>query len=190
MFRYLIPLVVFVVVAGFLWVGLKLNPSVVPSPYIDKPAPEFSLPLLNNPELQFAKQDMLGRVWLMNVWGSWCPACATEHPLLVQYARSGQVPILGFNWRDDPAAAKAWLAQRGDPYEINIMDRDSKSAIDFGVYGAPETFVIDKQGVIRHKVIGPITPNHLQECLIPLVQKLQAAAEQDVVTRDVVKGCG
>ena len=172
-----------------MWVGLNRNPSEVPSPFINKPAPQFSLPQLHNPQASFSTQEMLGKVWLLNVWASWCVACRTEHPLLVQFARSGLVPIYGLNYKDEPAAAQSWLADLGNPYQLSPMDRDGKVGIDYGVYGVPETFVIDKQGIIRHKVIGPVTPARMQDCVIPLVKKLQAAGPQTIVTRDEVKGC-
>jgi cytochrome c biogenesis protein CcmG/thiol:disulfide interchange protein DsbE len=188
--RYLIPLVVFVAVTGFLWVGLSLNPREVPSPFIDKPAPDFSLPILHEPETRFSNKDMLGKVWLLNVWASWCVACRVEHPLLVQLSRANLVPTYGLNYKDEPDEARNWLNQLGDAYVASLIDYDGKVGIDYGVYGVPETFVIDKQGVIRHKVIGPVTPAALDECVLPLVKKLQAAAPQAVVTREEVEGCG
>lgn len=187
--RYLIPLVVFVAVTGFLWVGLSLNPREVPSPFINKLAPDFSLPKLHEPEIQFSSQDMLGKVWLLNVWASWCVACRSEHPLLVQLSRAKLVPIYGLNYKDEPDDAKNWLNQLGDAYVASLSDYEGKVGIDYGVYGVPETFVIDKQGVIRHKVIGPVTPAALDECVLPLVRKLQEATLQAVVMRGEVEGC-
>ena len=187
--RFLIPLVIFVVLSGFLWVGLSLNPREVPSPFIDKPAPDFALKELHKTEASFSNKDMLGKVWLLNVWASWCTACRTEHPLLVQFARANPVPMIGLNYKDEPDEARQWLQALGDPYVTSIMDYEGKVGIDYGVYGVPETFVIDKQGVIRHKVIGPVTPARMQDCVIPLVEKLQAASPQMVVTRKEVKGC-
>jgi cytochrome c biogenesis protein CcmG/thiol:disulfide interchange protein DsbE len=187
--RYLVPLIVFVVVAGFLWVGLGLNPREVPSPFIDKPAPAFTLQKLHEPEARFSNTDMRGQVWLLNVWASWCVACRSEHPLLVQLSRANLVPIYGLNYKDVPSDAKRWLQQLGDPYVTSLVDYEGKVGIDYGVYGVPETFVIDKQGVIRHKVIGPVTPSALDNCVLPLVKKLQEASAQTVVTREVIKGC-
>ena len=187
--RYLIPLIVFVVVAGFLWVGLSLNPREVPSPFIDKSAPAFALKKLHAPEVEFSNKDMLGQVWLLNVWASWCVACRSEHPLLVQLSRANLVPIYGLNYKDSPVDAKEWLAQLGNPYVDSMMDLEGRVGIDYGVYGVPETFVIDKQGVIRHKVIGPVTPSILDECVLPLVKKMQEASAQTVVTRKEVAGC-
>ncbi len=189
MLRYIVPLVVFLGVAGFLLKGLDLNPREVPSPFIDKPAPIFSLPKLHEPDVQFASKDMLGKVWLLNVWASWCVACRSEHPLLVQLSRANLVPIYGLNYKDEPSDAKNWLRQLGDAYVSSVSDYDGKVGIDYGVYGVPETFVIDKQGIIRHKVIGPVTPAELDNCVLPLVEKLQQASAQTVVTRKDVEGC-
>jgi len=132
---------------------------------------------------------MLGKVWLLNVWASWCVACRSEHPLLVQLSRANIVPIYGLNYKDVPTEGKSWLAQLGNPYTASLIDYEGKVGIDYGVYGVPETFVIDKQGVIRHKVIGPVTPSALDNCVLPLVKKLQQASAQQVITRDTVEGC-
>ena len=187
--RYLVPLIVFIVVAGFLYVGLSLDPREVPSPFINKPAPNFTLQKLHEPETTFSNKDMLGKVWLLNVWASWCVACRSEHPLMVQLSRANLVPIYGLNYKDVPSAAKNWLRQLGNPYIASLIDYEGNVGINYGVYGVPETFVIDKQGVIRHKVIGPVTPSILDDCVLPLVKKMQEASAQTVVTRDEVKGC-
>lgn len=189
MLRYIVPLVVFLAVAAFLLKGLNLNPHEVPSPFINKPAPAFSLQKLHEPESRFASKDMLGKVWLLNVWASWCVACRSEHPLMVQLSRANLMPIYGLNYKDAPSDAKRWLDQLGNPYIESMVDYEGKVGIDYGVYGVPETFVIDKQGIIRHKVIGPITPAILDNCVLPLVKKLQDAPAQQVVTRDTVEGC-
>jgi cytochrome c biogenesis protein CcmG, thiol:disulfide interchange protein DsbE len=189
MFRYMVPLVIFLVVSVFLLVGLDLKPREVPSPFINKAAPAFSLPNLHQPATQFSTKDMLGKVWLMNVWASWCAACRSEHPLLVQLSRANIVPIYGLNYKDEPADAINWLQQLGDAYVASLSDYDGRVGINYGVYGVPETFVIDKQGVIRHKVIGPVTPAILDDCVLPLVKKLQQATAQQVVTRDSVEAC-
>ncbi|HHI94640.1 MAG TPA: DsbE family thiol:disulfide interchange protein [Gammaproteobacteria bacterium] len=189
MLRYIVPLLVFLVVAVFLGVGLDLNPREVPSPLIDKPAPVFNLPKLHALETSFSSKEMLGKVWLLNVWASWCVACRSEHPLLVQLSRANFVPIYGLNYKDEPNEAKSWLQQLGDPYVASLSDYEGKVGIDYGVYGVPETFVIDKQGVIRHKVIGPVTPAALDNCVLPLVEKLQQASAQAVVKRTEVEGC-
>ncbi|MBI3371855.1 MAG: DsbE family thiol:disulfide interchange protein [Betaproteobacteria bacterium] len=171
--RYLIPLVIFIVLVGFLAVGLQLNPREVPSPLIDKPAPPFSLPQLADPQRQLSQKDLLGQVWVLNVWASWCVSCREEHPLLVDFSRSKLVPLYGLNYKDKRNEALAWLKQFGDPYSQSIMDADGRIGIDYGVYGVPETYVIDKQGVIRYKRIGPVTREILDAKILPLVRKLQ-----------------
>ena len=172
--RYLLPLIVFVVLLGFLAVGLKLDPREVPSPLIDKPAPAFKLARLDAPEQQIALQDMKGKVWLLNVWASWCVACRIEHPLLVELAGTNAVPIYGLNYKDQRQDALGWLAKHGNPYVASLSDTEGLVGIDFGVYGVPETFVIDKTGTIRLKHIGPITPDVLRDTILPLVKKLNA----------------
>ena len=173
MMRYLIPLFAFMILAAFLLVGLTLNPRQVPSPLIDKPAPVFQLNHLHEPEKVMASQDNLGKVWMLNVWASWCVACRDEHPLLVQLANSGIVPIYGLNYKDERTTAMQWLKRYGDPYTISIVDQDGKVGIDYGVYGVPETYVIDKKGIIRHKQIGPVTVDALEKTIIPLILELQ-----------------
>jgi cytochrome c biogenesis protein CcmG/thiol:disulfide interchange protein DsbE len=173
MMRYLLPLVAFIVLAAFLLVGLTLNPRQVPSPLIDKPAPVFQLNHLHEPEKVMASGDNLGKVWLLNVWASWCVACRDEHPLLVQLANSGVVPIYGLNYKDERTTAMQWLRRYGDPYTISIVDSDGKVGIDYGVYGVPETYIIDKKGIIRHKQIGPVTVDSLQKTILPLIIELQ-----------------
>ncbi len=171
--RYIIPLAVFGVLVAFLGVGLGLNPREVPSPLIDKPAPAFQLAQLQQPDRPFAQKDMLGKVWLLNVWASWCVSCREEHPVLVELAKSNAVPIYGLNYKDSRNDALAWLKQFGDPYALSIMDGDGRVGINYGVYGVPETFVIDKAGIIRYKQIGPVTPQALEQKILPLVRKLQ-----------------
>ena len=172
--RYLLPLAVFIVLLGFLAVGLSLKPREIPSPLVDKPAPAFSLPLLAAPEQQLSLQDLRGKVWLLNVWASWCVACRIEHPLLVELSGTGSVPIYGLNYKDKRDDAVAWLAKFGNPYVASLSDSDGLVGIDYGVYGVPETFVIDKHGVIRMKHIGPVTPEVLRDEILPLVKKLGA----------------
>ncbi|MGZ8273811.1 MAG: DsbE family thiol:disulfide interchange protein [Burkholderiaceae bacterium] len=171
--RFLIPLALFIVLAGFLLRGLFLNPREVPSPLINKPAPQFSLAQLAQPDRPFAPQDMKGQVWLLNVWASWCVACRQEHPLLVELARRKAVPIIGLNYKDKPDAATGWLAQFGDPYNLSVKDNDGRVGIDYGVYGVPETFLIDKAGVIRFKQIGPITEEVWTKKMQPLIEELR-----------------
>ncbi len=173
--RYLLPLAVFLVVAGFLAVGLNRDPREVPSPLVDKPAPAFKLPRLDAPEQMISTQDLRGQVWLLNVWASWCVACRQEHPLLVDLARAGTVKVYGLNYKDKREDAIGMLRKTGDPYVKSVSDTEGLVGIDYGVYGVPETFVIDKQGVIRYKQIGPITPEALRDTLLPLIKKLEAS---------------
>jgi cytochrome c biogenesis protein CcmG, thiol:disulfide interchange protein DsbE len=172
--RYLIPLALFVVLAAFLGVGLKLNPREVPSPLIDKPAPAFSLPLLNEPTQQLAVAELKGQVWVLNAWASWCAPCVAEHPYVTQMARNSGVKVIGLNYKDKREDAQAWLQKNGNPYSTVVADRDGRAAIEYGMYGMPETFVVDKAGVIRFKHIGPITAEVLQDKLLPLLKKLNA----------------
>jgi cytochrome c biogenesis protein CcmG/thiol:disulfide interchange protein DsbE len=169
-----IPLLIFGVLLGFLAVGLSLNPREIPSPLINKPAPAFSLPALDAPDQKISAQDLRGKVWVLNVWASWCVACRIEHPLLVEFSKAGMVPIYGLNYKDKRDDAIRWLVNFGNPYIRSLSDIDGLVGIDFGVYGVPETFVIDKQGVIRMKHIGPVTPEVLRDEIIPLVRKLGA----------------
>jgi cytochrome c biogenesis protein CcmG/thiol:disulfide interchange protein DsbE len=171
--RYLLPLGVFILLLVFLGVGLNLNPHEVPSPLIGKPAPAFILPALDNPAATFAQKDMLGKVWLLNVWASWCVACREEHPLLVEFSRTGAVPIVGLDYKDARVDGMRWLQDMGNPYQTVAFDAEGRVGIDYGVYGVPETYVIDRQGVIRYKQIGPITPEILRDKVMPLVKELQ-----------------
>lgn len=173
MMRFIWPFVIFVVLAGFLFVGLGLNPREVPSPLIDKPAPTFTLSQLHDPSRQFSTEEMKGQVWLLNVWASWCVSCRQEHPVLMDLARQNIVPIYGLDYKDKRADGLAWLRDGGDPYVLSIMDVEGRIGIDYGVYGVPETYVIDKQGVIRYKQIGPVTVQSLKEKILPLVAELQ-----------------
>lgn len=172
--KYLLPLALFLGLAIFFAVGLTRDPRTVPSPFIDKPAPQFRLEQLHRPQLAFTPEEMKGKVWMLNVWASWCVSCRVEHPLLVDMARKRIVPIVGLNYKDKRDDGVAWLAKFGDPYELSAWDFDGRVGIDYGVYGVPETFVIDKQGVIRHKQIGPITPESLEKTILPLIRKLNA----------------
>ena len=174
MARYLVPLGIFLVLVVFLGVGLGLNPRQVPSPLIDRPAPAFVLPQLHSPEKPIGPEALRGQVWLLNVWASWCVSCRQEHPVLIDLAKSGEVPIYGLNYKDQREDALRWLLQWGDPYKLSIMDVKGATGIDYGVYGVPETFVIDKAGIIRYKQIGPLTPEILRDKILPLVRKLNA----------------
>jgi cytochrome c biogenesis protein CcmG/thiol:disulfide interchange protein DsbE len=170
--RYLTPLVLFLALAALLYKGLALNPREVPSPLIGKPAPEFSLPELKDTSRQLSHSDFLGKVSLLNVWATWCVSCRAEHPLLMQLARQG-VTIYGLDYKDNREDAKRWLQRFGDPYVANAFDADGRVGIDWGVYGTPETFVIDQRGIIRHKHIGPLTEEAIQGEILPLIQKLK-----------------
>ena len=172
--KYLVPLALFLGLAAFFAVGLMRDPRTVPSPFIDKPAPAFRLDRLGEPGVAFTPQDMTGKVWLLNVWASWCASCRVEHPVLVDMAKKNLVPIVGLNYKDRREDALKWLARYGDPYALSAYDLEGKVGIDYGVYGAPETFVIDKQGVIRYKQIGPITNEALEKTILPLIRKLNA----------------
>lgn len=171
--RFTIPLLIFGVIAAFLYKGMYMNPREIPSPLIGKSVPEFSLPLLEQPETQITNQDLLGKPYLLNVWATWCVSCRAEHGALVQLARTGKVDIYGLNWKDDSAKAQSWLSQLGNPYVANIFDKKGRTAIDLGVYGAPETFVVDSQGIIHHKHAGPVTPQLITETLLPMIEELK-----------------
>ncbi|HKO88136.1 MAG TPA: DsbE family thiol:disulfide interchange protein [Burkholderiales bacterium] len=172
--KYLLPLGVLGVVVAFLFVGLRLKPSEVPSPFIGKQAPAFALPRLHEPAEIFKPEQMQGKVWLFNVWASWCVSCRAEHPILIDLAKRNVVPIIGLNYKDRPADAKTWLKQLGNPYALSVSDLDGRVGIDFGVYGVPETFVIDKRGLVQYKHIGPVSGDDLTEKILPLVARLQA----------------
>ena len=171
--KFAIPFVLFLALAAFFAVGLTRDPREVPSPFIGKPAPAFRLEQLHDAKKPFAPEDMRGQVWLLNVWASWCVSCRVEHPLLVEMAKRNVVPIVGLNYKDETKAGMGWLRQFGDPYNVSVIDRDGRVGIDWGVYGVPETFVIDKQGTIRYKQIGPVTAEALEKKILPLVRELQ-----------------
>jgi cytochrome c biogenesis protein CcmG/thiol:disulfide interchange protein DsbE len=171
--RFLIPLAVFAALTVFLWKGLTINPSEVPTPLLNKPAPAFSLEELKDSNKRLSPADLRGKVWLLNVWASWCVSCREEHPVLMRFAKTRQVPIYGLNYKDTRADAMNWLNQFGNPYVINGFDADGEVGIDYGVYGVPETYVIDRDGIIRHKHIGPITVDVWQNEIMPIVRKLK-----------------
>ncbi|CUQ65045.1 DsbE family thiol:disulfide interchange protein [Candidatus Nitrospira inopinata] len=174
MSRFLLPLTIFAVMVGFLAVGLTLNPREIPSPLIGKAAPAFSLPQLHDDGKTLSLDDMKGQVWLLNFWASWCSGCRTEHPILMDFARSGVAPIYGMDYKDQRDEALAWLDQWGNPYQVVAVDAAGRVGIDYGVYGVPETYVIDKQGVIRYKQIGPLDDETVTKKILPLIQELQA----------------
>lgn len=182
----------FVGLVALLAVGLNLNPRDVPSPLVGKPAPAFSLPVLATPERQFTPKDMAGKVWLLNVWSSWCVSCRQEHPVLVEFSKRANVPLIGLNYKEVRGdgefdmskmgadqerqlalqRAGKWLEQHGNPYLLSAMDIDGRVGIDYGVYGVPETYVIDKTGTIRMKHTGPISPDVLGSKILPLIGEL------------------
>ena len=169
----LIPLVLFLGLVAFLLVGLRRDPHEIPSPFINKPAPTFQLKQLQDPNKTFSAHEMRGKVWLLNFWGTWCVACREEHPLLIQYSKTGAVPIYGVDYKDQRATALQLLEEEGNPYTITASDPDGRLSIDFGVYAAPETFLIDRDGVIRYKQIGPITEEAWKKEILPRVEKLK-----------------
>jgi cytochrome c biogenesis protein CcmG/thiol:disulfide interchange protein DsbE len=173
--RFALPLAIFLLLVGFLAAGLKLNPREVPSPLVGKAAPAFELPILAQPDKRFSPADMRGKTWLLNVWASWCETCRDEHPLLVDLAKRGVVPILGLNYKDKDDEAQRWLKQFGNPYQLSAVDTKGRIGIDYGVYGVPETYLIDAEGVIRYKHIGALTKAVLEQKILPLVGAAPAA---------------
>ena len=173
--KFLIPIGMFALLGLLLAYGLKLDPRKIPSPLVDKPLPAFSLPTLEDPKKLFTNADLKGKVVLVNVWASWCVACKQEHPVLLALSRDKQVPIIGLNYKDRREDATNMLKVEGNPYDVSIMDADGRVGINWGVYGVPETFVVDKQGVIRYKQIGPISPEDWEQTLLPLIRKLSTS---------------
>ena len=170
--RYALPIAVFVVLVAVLAIGLTLDPRYVPSPLIDKPLPAFALPELHNTEIVLTADDLTKRPRLLNVWVSWCVACRVEHPLLIDFAKTGRFDIVGLNYKDERKDALAWLNRHGNPYTQIVYDRVGRLGLDLGVYGVPETFVIDRRGIIRYKQVGPVTDTALHEVIIPLLEQL------------------
>ena len=172
--KLIIPLVAFIALAIFLAVGLTKDPREIPSPLIGKSAPAFRIGRLQEPAKTFGPEEMKGKVWMLNVWASWCVSCRVEHPVLVEFSKKNAVPIVGLDYKDIREDGLKWLDRFGNPYALSAFDADGRVAIDYGVYGAPETFVIDKEGVIRYKQIGPVTPEALEEKILPLLKSLGA----------------
>lgn len=170
--KYWLPAGLFVILAAVLAVGLTLDPRRVPSPLIDKAAPSFQLARLWEPDTQFSTEDMRGEVWVLNVWASWCVGCREEHEVLQQLADEDLAPIVGLNYKDKPENAKQWLNELGNFFALSVMDRDGRVGIDWGVYGVPETFIIDRQGIIRYKHIGPVDYPALTQTPIPKIKSL------------------
>lgn len=175
MLRVILPLIFFIILVAVLAVGLTRDPRLVPSPFIGKPVPAFELPQLHDSEKTISSEDLKGRVSLLNVWASWCASCRLEHPLFIEIAKRDLLPVYGLNYKDAREDAQRWLARLGDPYKGIVFDFSGTVAIDFGVYGAPETFVIDKDGVIAYKHIGPISTQDWENKILPLILKLQEA---------------
>ncbi len=176
MLRYSVPLLFFVGLVVLFIFGLQNDPSKVPSPLIDKPAPAFSLVSLHNENELITQDTFKGEVTLVNVWASWCAACRVEHPLLVRVANDEQLAIYGLNYKDKRVNAMRWLQQLGNPYIDSAFDQKGDVGIDYGVYGVPETFLIDKQGIIRYKHIGPIDQEDMDETILPMVRQLENAS--------------
>ena len=171
--RVAVPLAIFAVTAVLLGVGLRLDPRELPSPLIGKPAPAFSLPVLHQPEKTFSHQELLGSVWILNVWASWCISCREEHAAVTALAKSGAARVVGLNFKDEPEQALAWLARFGNPYTLSVQDREGRLGADYGLSVVPETYVIDKQGVVRYKRVGVLTPEIVRDRILPLVKELE-----------------
>lgn len=171
--RFALPLLLFGALAVFLAVGLRLDPKEVPSPLIDRPAPAFRLDLLHDANRRLGREDLLGQVWMLNVWASWCVACQQEHPVLMDFARQQLLPVYGLDYKDQRDAGLRWLARHGNPYTESLFDPDGRVGIDWGVYGVPETFIVDRDGIVRFKHIGPLTPEVIRERIEPLVRRLR-----------------
>ena len=170
---FILPLAVFVGLVAFFAVGLQRDPRMVPSPLIDRPAPNFRLPQLDAPGSFFSPASYHGKVWMLNVWASWCVSCREEHPVLLKFSREQHIPLVGLDYKDQAGDARHWLDNYGNPYTLTAVDADGRVGIDYGVYGVPETYIIDKAGIIRYKQIGPITIESLQQVILPLLRELQ-----------------
>lgn len=172
----ILPIAVFVILLGFLARGLTLDPREVPSPFVGKPAPELQAVMLGQDDAQFDSSKLLGEVWILNIWASWCVACVQEHQLFNQLARQNDVMLVGLNYKDKPDEANAWLGQLGNPYDAIVQDIEGRVGLDWGVYGVPETFIIDQKGIVQHKFIGPVTDESMTQTLLPLLASLQGKA--------------
>jgi cytochrome c biogenesis protein CcmG/thiol:disulfide interchange protein DsbE len=173
--RFFIPLGIFAALLVFLGIGLRLKPQEIPSPFIGKPAPAFTLSQLEQEQRSFSPRDMLGKVWLFNVWASWCASCRAEHPVLLEFAKQGVAPVVGLDYMDGREEGRQWLNRHGNPYQLSVFDAGGKVGTDYGVYGVPETFVIDKRGMIRLRHAGALTPEIIRDKLLPLIRELNRA---------------
>lgn len=171
--RALIPLFAFLILAVFLGIGLTKDPRKLPSPFIGKAAPAFTLPQLHKLDQTFSPKDMLGKVWILNVWASWCVSCRAEHHVLNSMINDNNVNLLGLNYKDEVTDARRWLDRYGNPYKISVSDVEGLAGIEWGVYGVPETFVMDKKGIVRLKHTGPVTNKDVTDKIIPLIQLLE-----------------
>ncbi len=171
--KFFIPIGLFVLMIALLYKGLSLDPKIIPSPFIDKPVPQFSAKTLYNTKETLTANDFLGEVWVLNVFASWCFSCRAEHQVITRLAQSSNVAVIGLNYKDEEADAKKWLAYYGNPYRAIAIDLNGEIGLEFGVYGVPESFVMDKKGIIRYKQIGPMDDKTLDEIILPLVKKLQ-----------------
>lgn len=172
-----IPLAVFAALAALLaagvWLSRNPNRAALPSPLIGKPAPAFSLPVLHEPGRLVSSDELRGAPYLLNVWGSWCPACRDEHPVLTRFAETKRLRVIGYNWKDEHADALRWLERFGNPYWLVLVDHDGQAAIDWGIYGAPETFLVDAGGIVRWKYVGPLTDDVIRDELLPKLEELE-----------------
>jgi cytochrome c biogenesis protein CcmG/thiol:disulfide interchange protein DsbE len=175
--RYLVPLLLFGLLAALLLRGLSLDPKLVPSPLIGKPMPAFSLSRLEDPSRTLSDSDLRGKVSILNVWATWCVSCRAEHEVLLQLARTGKVNLFGLDYKDERSSAQRWLSRLGNPYSANGFDEDGRVGINWGVYGTPETFIMDRKGIIRHKHIGPLTPEVVDKEILPLIASLEAESK-------------
>ncbi|HEX7012290.1 MAG TPA: DsbE family thiol:disulfide interchange protein [Steroidobacteraceae bacterium] len=174
MWRYLLPIVLFAILIGFFVAGLRRDKETLPSPLIGKPAPEFTLPRVEDPSKQISNAEFAGRPYVVNVWATWCVGCRQEHDALLEIARRGEVPLIGLNWKDDLALAQQWLAQLGDPYVASAFDQEGNVAIDWGVWGAPETFLVGADGTILYRHISPITLEIWEREFVPRIRQGRA----------------
>jgi cytochrome c biogenesis protein CcmG/thiol:disulfide interchange protein DsbE len=186
--KFFLPIAAFLGLVGIFYIGLYQDPTLVPSPFIGKAAPEFDLPSLHSPNERVSSADMQGQVALLNVWASWCPACVQEHELLLQVANAGTLPIYGLNWKDERSAGLRWLQRLGNPYTAIAYDYDNVVGIDWGVYGAPETFLIDADGIILHKLIGQLTPEIWEQEFLPLIEEAQSRAGKKSINENSEEG--